>query len=258
MLINSIEIVFNVMLYRHERVNLTGLRIASHKMSSGGHHYIFKYIIVGDSAVGKSCLLLRFVEQKFIPLHDVTVGVEFCNKTLQVPSKDGSEKTIKVQIWDTAGQEQFRSITRSYYRGAAGALLVYDVTNRSSFEALEGWLKDMLAGVGMEASPNGVSGMVIMLVGNKTDLEHKRKVSREEGEQFARDHGLLFIETSAKDNLNVSESFNETARAILEKVETGEIDCVSKDSGVKAGALNMSAAATATPSTDSTFGNCSC
>lgn len=103
-----------------------------------------------------------------------------------------------MQIWDTAGQEQFRSITRSYYRGAAGALLVYDVTNRSSFEALEGWLKDMLAGVGMEASPNGVSGMVIMLVGNKTDLEHKRKVSKEEGEQFARDHGLLFIETSAK------------------------------------------------------------
>merc|ERR1712232_1369932 len=101
------------------------------------YKYLFKYIIVGDTAVGKSCLLLQFTDKRFQPVHDLTIGVEFGSRTLTI---DGSQ--VKLQIWDTAGQEKFRSITRSYYRGAAGALLVYDITRRETFESLGAWLED--------------------------------------------------------------------------------------------------------------------
>jgi len=150
-----------------------------------GYAYLFKYIIIGDSAVGKSCLLLQFTDKRFQPVHDLTIGVEFGARMISI---DG--KQIKLQIWDTAGQESFRSITRSYYRGAAGALLVYDITRRDTFNHLTTWLDD--------ARQHSNSNMVIMLIGNKTDQEQKRAVTRDEGEQFAKDHGLIFMETSAK------------------------------------------------------------
>lgn len=178
--------------------------------------------------VGKSCLLLRFIDQRFIPIHDMTVGVEFGNKTIDLNREGKDPLKLKLQIWDTAGQEQFRSITRSYYRGAVGALLVYDITRRESFDSLETWLKDTRA-----ADAN----MVIMLVGNKTDLSYRRRVTREEGEEFARQNGLLFMETSAKEDKGVAEAFEETARRVIEKVEAGEIDVDSGNSGVKRGVL---------------------
>ncbi|CAH0724399.1 unnamed protein product, partial [Brenthis ino] len=140
--------------------------------------YLFKYIIIGDTGVGKSCLLLQFTDKRFQPVHDLTIGVEFGARMITI---DG--KQIKLQIWDTAGQEAFRSITRSYYRGAAGALLVYDITRRDTFNHLTTWLED--------ARQHSNSNMVIMLIGNKSDLESRREVKKEEGEAFAREHGLV-------------------------------------------------------------------
>ncbi|XP_057162428.1 ras-related protein Rab-2B isoform X2 [Ursus arctos] len=118
--------------------------------------YLFKYIIIGDTGVGKSCLLLQFTDKRFQPVHDLTIGVEFGARMVNI---DG--KQIKLQIWDTAGQESFRSITRSYYRGAAGALLVYDITRRETFNHLTSWLED--------ARQHSSSNMVIMLIGNKRE-----------------------------------------------------------------------------------------
>jgi len=199
---------------------------------SGQHNYLCRYIIVGDSKVGKSCILLRFVDSRFVPIHDLTVGVEFANKNVELPSTlpDGGTKVLKLQIWDTAGQEQFRSIARSYYRGAVCALLVYDITERSSFEHLEDWLSEIRA--------NGQK-MVILLVGNKSDQAYRRKVSVEEGQEFARKHGLMFLETSAKEDTNIGKAFQETAKEVLRRVESGEVCIQSNGSGVKAGALEQ-------------------
>ncbi|KPP67836.1 Ras-related protein Rab-2A-like, partial [Scleropages formosus] len=161
--------------------------------------------------VGKSCLLLQFTDKRFQPVHDLTIGVEFGARMITI---DG--KQIKLQIWDTAGQESFRSITRSYYRGAAGALLVYDITRRDTFNHLTTWLED--------ARQHSNSNMVIMLIGNKSDLESRREVKKEEGEAFAREHGLIFMETSAKTASNVEEAFINTAKEIYEKIQEGVFD----------------------------------
>merc|ERR1712070_672699 len=173
--------------------------------------YLFTYIIVGDTAVGKSCLLLQFTDKRFQPVDDLTIGVEFGSRTLTI-----EENQVKLQIWDTAGQEKFRSITRSYYRGAAGALLVYDITRRETFEHLTSWLED--------CRKYSNSNIVIMLIGNKCDLESKRQVSKEEGAAFAKEHNLLFLETSAKTAENVEQAFINTARTIYETTREGDID----------------------------------
>eukprot|EP01012_Entosiphon_sulcatum_P040229 TRINITY_DN53870_c0_g1_i1.p1 TRINITY_DN53870_c0_g1~~TRINITY_DN53870_c0_g1_i1.p1 ORF type:complete len:217 (+),score=30.77 TRINITY_DN53870_c0_g1_i1:37-651(+) len=175
------------------------------------HDYLFKYIIIGDSGVGKSCLLLQFTDKRFEPVHDLTIGVEFGARMVTIDSKQ-----IKLQIWDTAGQESFRSITRSYYRGASGALLVYDVTRRETFDHILSWLED--------AKQNSNTNMTIMLIGNKSDLEGKRQVSTEEGQAFASEHGLVFLETSAKTALNVDEAFIRTANMIYDKIQKGLVD----------------------------------
>ncbi|KAF0989486.1 hypothetical protein HZS_3431 [Henneguya salminicola] len=184
--------------------------------------YLFKYIVIGDTGVGKSCLLLQFTDKRFQPVHDLTIGVEFGSRVINIDNKD-----IKLQIWDTAGQESFRSITRSYYRGAAGALLVYDITRRETFSHLVTWLDD----VRQHASPN----IVIMLIGNKCDLEDKREVKREEGEAFSREYGLIFMETSAKAATNVEDSFIGMAKEINKKIMDGMIDTSSDTCGVKLG-----------------------
>jgi Ras-related protein Rab-2A len=188
-----------------------------------GYAYLFKYIIIGDSAVGKSCLLLQFTDRRFQPVHDLTIGVEFGARTVTI---DG--KQIKLQVWDTAGQESFRSITRSYYRGAAGALLGYDITRRETFNHLSSWLEDA-------RSHASDSNMVIMLIGNKTDLEAKRAVTREEGEAFARENGLEFMETSAKSAHCVEEAFIQTAQNIYDNIQQGKLDVKNEMSGIKIG-----------------------
>lgn len=184
--------------------------------------YLFKYIIIGDTGVGKSCLLLQFTDKRFQPVHDLTIGVEFGARMITIDSKQ-----IKLQIWDTAGQESFRSITRSYYRGAAGALLVYDITRRETFNHLGAWLED--------ARQHSNSNMTIMLIGNKSDLDHRRAVSVEEGKEFAREHGLIFLETSAKTADNVEQAFIDTATEIYKKIQQGVFDVSNETFGIKIG-----------------------
>lgn len=183
--------------------------------------YLFKYIIIGDTGVGKSCLLLQFTDKRFRPDHDLTIGVEFGARLITI-----DQKQIKLQIWDTAGQESFRSITRSYYRGASGALLVYDISRRDTFSHLSRWLE--------EAQQNAGANMVIMLIGNKSDLD-RREVSFEEGEKFARDHGLIFSETSAKTASNVEDAFVQTASKIYQNIKDNVYDLSSESSGIKVG-----------------------
>eukprot|EP00245_Coleochaete_scutata_P002086 TRINITY_DN12687_c0_g1_i1.p1 TRINITY_DN12687_c0_g1~~TRINITY_DN12687_c0_g1_i1.p1 ORF type:complete len:212 (-),score=36.69 TRINITY_DN12687_c0_g1_i1:762-1397(-) len=184
--------------------------------------YLFKYIIIGDTGVGKSCLLLQFTDKRFQPVHDLTIGVEFGARMITIDNKP-----IKLQIWDTAGQESFRSITRSYYRGAAGALLVYDITRRETFNHLANWLED--------ARQHANSNMTIMLIGNKCDLAHRRAVSTEEGEQFAKENGLVFMETSAKTAHNVEDAFIKTAAKIYQKIDEGVFDVSNESYGIKVG-----------------------
>jgi len=185
------------------------------------YNYLFKYIIVGDAGVGKSCLLLQFTDKRFRSEHDMTIGVEFGHRVCQI-----DDQRIKLQIWDTAGQEAFRSITRAYYRGATGALLVYDVGRRGSFEHLASWLLD--------ARQNAQPNIVIVLVGNKCDLE-RREVSYEEGSWFARQNGLFFLETSAKTGQNVESAFLDTARQIYENLQAGMYDLSSDAHGITVG-----------------------
>jgi len=193
--------------------------------------YLFKYIIIGDTGVGKSCLLLQFTDKRFQPVHDLTIGVEFGSRLLAL---EDNQTQVKLQIWDTAGQESFRSITRSYYRGAAGALLVYDITRRDTFQHLGRWLE--------EAQQHAQPNMVILLIGNKNDLEDRRAVSTEEGQAFADANGLLFLETSAKTAYNVEQAFLKTAQEIHSKIQSGEIDTSNEAHGIKVGLGSANAA----------------
>jgi len=180
------------------------------------YKYLFKYIIVGDTAVGKSCLLLQFTDKRFQPVHDLTIGVEFGSRTVQI-----NNNPVKLQIWDTAGQEKFRSITRSYYRGAAGALLVFDLTRRETFEHLASWLED--------CRKYSSSDITIILIGNKCDLD-QRTVSNQEANDFATKHGLVYLEASAKTAQNVDQAFINSAKTIYDKVEKGHFDLSSSQS----------------------------
>lgn len=160
------------------------------------YDYLFKVVLIGDSGVGKSNLLSRFTRNEFNLDSKSTIGVEFATKSIKVDAK-----TIKAQIWDTAGQERYRAITSAYYRGAVGALLVYDISKQVTFENVERWLKELRD----HAEPN----IVIMLVGNKSDLRHKRAVSTETAMAFAENNNLAFIETSALDSTGVEEAFRQ-------------------------------------------------
>ena len=183
-------------------------------MSTRGNNnydYLFRYIIVGDMAVGKSCILLQFTDNKFRNQHELTIGVEFGAKTISI-----NGKSVKIQIWDTAGQEAFQAITRTYYKGAIGALLVYDITRKETFIHVTKWLE--------EVRNNSSKTITVILIGNKKDLEDKRQVSYEEGEAFAKENGLMFLETSAKTAYNVVESFNLSAQCILNNIQKNGVD----------------------------------
>eukprot|EP01064_Diplonema_japonicum_P016253 TRINITY_DN24253_c0_g1_i1.p1 TRINITY_DN24253_c0_g1~~TRINITY_DN24253_c0_g1_i1.p1 ORF type:complete len:206 (+),score=43.99 TRINITY_DN24253_c0_g1_i1:52-669(+) len=192
------------------------------------HAYIFKYIIIGDMGVGKSCLLHHFTDKKFLSDSPHTIGVEFGTRVVDV-----GDKTIKLQIWDTAGQERFRAVTRSYYRGAAGAVLVYDITRRQTFNHITSWLQD--------AKNLTNPQTVMMLIGNKQDMEQSREVSYEEAAKFAEEHSLLFHECSAKTGLNVEEAFVKTGRTIYENIMNGVLDPNAVESGIQFGRQTLPA-----------------
>ncbi|KAJ3427927.1 ras-related protein raba1f-like [Anaeramoeba flamelloides] len=158
------------------------------------YDFLYKIVLIGDSGVGKTNLLSRYCRNEFDLQSKTTIGVEFATKTLQI---DG--KIIKAQIWDTAGQERYRAITSAYYRGAVGAILVYDITKYSTFENCERWLNEL-----REHSSEEIN---IMLVGNKVDLKHLRAVALEKSTNFSDNHGISFLETSALDSTNVEKAY---------------------------------------------------
>uniref|UniRef100_A0A8C7GWJ2 small monomeric GTPase n=1 Tax=Oncorhynchus kisutch TaxID=8019 RepID=A0A8C7GWJ2_ONCKI len=160
-----------------------------------------KLVLIGDSGVGKSNLLSRFTRNEFNLESKSTIGVEFATRSIHVEGK-----TVKAQIWDTAGQERYRAITSAYYRGAVGALLVYDIAKHLTYENAERWLKEL--------QDHADSNIVIMLVGNKSDLRHLRAVPTDEAKALAEKHGLSFLETSALDSSNVELAFQTILTAI--------------------------------------------
>ncbi|CAH9122843.1 unnamed protein product, partial [Cuscuta epithymum] len=156
--------------------------------------YVFKVVLIGDSAVGKSQLLARFAKNNFSIDSKATIGVEFQTRTVVI-----DHKSVKAQIWDTAGQERYRAVTSAYYRGALGAMLVYDITKHQTFEHVARWLEELRG----HADKN----LVIILVGNKTDLESDRGVPTEVAKEFSEKQNLFFVETSARDSTNVETAF---------------------------------------------------
>lgn len=225
--------------------------------------YIAKLVCIGDSGTGKSSLTIRLCEGRFSPHHDVTIGVEFGSRIVAVgppasnstsvnslgsahPSGEAKQKRMKLSLWDTAGQETYKSITRSYFRGASGALLVYDITRRSTFEHATAWLHDL--------RQIAEEGIVVILVGNKTDLapsstvasgmangeaqgleaDNKRAVTVDEAQEWCKRNGVMtYVETSARSGQNVEKAFLEVAERIYQNVERGRYDLNDRRSGVR-------------------------
>jgi len=184
------------------------------------YDYLFKVVLIGDSGVGKSNLLSRFTRNEFNLESKSTIGVEFATKSITT-----DDKKIKAQIWDTAGQERYRAITSAYYRGAVGALLVYDISKHLTFDNVERWLKEL--------RDHADENIVIMLVGNKSDLRHLRAVSTEEAMAFAESNGIAFIETSALDSTGVEQAFHRILTEIYQKMSRKSM--VSGDANANGG-----------------------
>jgi Ras-related protein Rab-2A len=228
-------------------------------------HYISKFVTIGDSGTGKSSLTIRLCEGRFSSTHDVTIGVEFGSRIVPVgpPANDSlginappssespngsaaagqsppkgqkvEQKKMKLSLWDTAGQETYKSITRSYFRGASGALLVFDITRRSTFESVTEWLNDL--------RQIAEEGIVVILVGNKSDLAShstdsaggtKRAVTVEEAQEWCEKEGVMqYVETSAKSGEGVERAFLEVAERIYQNIKAGKYDLNDRRSGVK-------------------------
>jgi small GTP-binding protein len=181
---------------------------------SSNYDYLFKVVLIGDSGVGKSNLLSRFTRNEFNLESKSTIGVEFATRSINVDSK-----TVKAQIWDTAGQERYRAITSAYYRGAVGALLVYDIAKHGTYVNVTRWLKEL--------RDHADSNIVIMLVGNKSDLKHLRAVPTEEAKSFSTENGLSFIETSALDASNVEAAFQNILTEIYRIVSNKALEAAA-------------------------------
>ena len=166
--------------------------------------FLYKILLLGDSSVGKTCFLMRYTDNTFQEIHLSTIGLDYKLKNVQL--EDG--KFVKIQIWDTAGQDRFRSITKNYYKGAHGIILLYDITDRRSFDNVKTWIEQIREEVGDKVS--------IILVGNKIDEVDGRKVKTEEGEKVANEIGLSFFECSAKTGENIDMIFNEMVKKTVE------------------------------------------
>ncbi|THU53838.1 hypothetical protein C4D60_Mb10t18630 [Musa balbisiana] len=206
------------------------------------YDYLFKVVLIGDSGVGKSNILSRFTRNEFCLETKSTLGVEFATRTLQVEGR-----IIKAQIWDTAGQERYRAITSAYYRGALGAILVYDVTKPTTFENASRWLREL--------RDHADSNIVVMLIGNKTDLQHLRAVDSEEAQSFAEREGLAFIETSALEATNVEKAFRVILAEIYRVISKKNISSEAPGQG-PAGGMREGKAITVAASDSSTSRQC--
>ena len=172
-------------------------------MEKESYEFLFKLILIGDSSVGKSNILLQYLKGRFDANSKATVGVEFGTKNIEI-----NNKKIKIQIWDTAGQERYRSITSAYYRGAKGAFIVYDITRKETFDNIDKWVADL--------KNNGDDNISIVLIGNKSDLDERREVSKEEGVQKSEEFKTAFMETSALNGDNVDKAFDELIEQIYQ------------------------------------------
>ena len=168
------------------------------------YDYLFKLIIVGDTNVGKTNIMSKYIKDQFNITSKSTIGVEFGTKILEIDNKK-----VKAQIWDTAGQERYKSITSAYYKGAKGAFIVYDITNKSTFESVDKWIKDL--------NSYGDKNLTMLLIGNKSDLEDKRIINKEEGEEKAKSFELGFIETSAYNGDNIDQAFDIMLKEVLKR-----------------------------------------
>ena len=172
--------------------------------SSSDTSKTFKILTIGESGVGKTCILRRFVENKFLKNHLATIGIDFKTKTLNINNQE-----IKLKIWDTAGQERFRNITTQYYKGADGIVLIYDVTDDASFEKIRDWMEQILSNTKRE-------DIGLVLLGNKCDME-PRAVSEEQGNKMAEELNVSYFETSALTGQGINEAFNELTRDIMKR-----------------------------------------
>mmetsp|Transcript_29332 Transcript_29332/g.87737 ORF Transcript_29332/g.87737 Transcript_29332/m.87737 type:complete len:210 (+) Transcript_29332:44-673(+) len=191
-------------------------------MGDNEYDFLFKVVLIGDSGVGKSNLLSRFTRNEFSLDSKSTIGVEFATKSIVAEGK-----TIKAQIWDTAGQERYRAITSAYYRGAVGALLVYDISKHGTFDNVERWLKEL--------RDHAEANIVVMLVGNKSDLKNQRDVETDEAMAFAEQHNLAFIETSALDASGVDVAFQNILTEIYRLMNKKQMQADPGKSGVSVG-----------------------
>ena len=173
------------------------------------YDYLFKVLVIGDSGVGKSCIMVRFTEDEFNESFISTIGIDFKVKTIDV-----NGVTVKLQIWDTAGQERFHTITAHYFRGAMGVMLVYDVCDNTSFINIKKWMRSI-------QKDEGFNGQ-IMILGNKCDRKDSRVISKGRGEVIANEYGVRYMETSAKENINIEESFIAISKMILEKMQNNK------------------------------------
>ena len=164
--------------------------------------YVYKVLLLGDTTVGKTCFLMKYTDKTFQDIHMATIGLDYRLKSMKLKSG----KNIKLQIWDTAGQDRFRAITKNYYKGSHGIILIYDVTNVQTFENVKQWVSQIRE----EASAN----VIIYIAGNKIDMEEERKVNKEEGEKLAEELGFPFVETSAKSGININETFEDLVERI--------------------------------------------
>ena len=196
------------------------------------YDYLFKLLLIGNSSVGKSSLLFRFVENTWDDNFVPTIGVDFVRNiynnffsmSIEIKNYGSKWKKSKLQIWDTAGQERFKNITASYYRGGNGVLVVYDITDRDSFDNLNSWL--------IEIEKNANKNVYKLLIGNKSDLEDKRKVTYQEGKDFATSNGMQFIETSAKTDSKVKDAFELLTQEIIKSSVTKDKGMEKKDRAV--------------------------
>ena len=194
-------------------------------MSTEQNEYtmLFKIVIIGDTYVGKTNILSRYISNEFDPNSNSTIGVELTTKSYNFDNND-----VKVQIWDTAGQEKYRSITSSYYKGAQGCLLVYDITKKKSFDNIDKWYSELKS--------NSDEKIYTMLLGNKSDLEENREVSIEEAEKKAKNFNIAFMETSAYNGNNINKAFNELINNVYQNNKHAfnqEIKVILKDKGVE-------------------------